>query len=150
MLAAILIAIPIWVSAFFIVRASCWIMRRPTFDIDTISWHEVRDKILKERYAGVYYSMRDSFSPVIYRHRDPLPMSDRKKIGKLFPPWIRVEFQQVTYKGEITSLYGRGDNTIVAGNPVKVDLSNSPITMSWAKREEMTPETKAEIRLKDV
>ena len=79
------------------------------WDIDKTMWFQVRDKILKDRYAGCVYSMADSFSPVIIDHREPLPMRDRKKIVKLFPKWIRVEFQQVNYEGERVNLYGRGD-----------------------------------------
>ena len=79
------------------------------WDIDHICWHLIRDKILKDRYAGVHYSMLNSFSPVIVKHRKPLPMKDRKKVWKLFPKWIRVEFQEVYYEGERVTLEGRGD-----------------------------------------
>jgi len=79
------------------------------WDIDEICWFKVRDKILKDRYAGVEYSMMDSFSPVIVRHREVLPLKDRHRIQKLFPKWIRIEFQQVEYKGTIASLYGKGN-----------------------------------------
>ncbi len=120
------------------------------WDIDHISWHIVRDKILKERYAGVMYSMQDSFSPIVYRHRDRLPLSDRKKIAKLFPRWIRIEFQQVAYEGEMVTLYGRGDNAMMATAPVKVHLDGLPVKAVWAEREQPELETKAEIRLKDV
>ena len=79
------------------------------WDIDEIMWFKVRDKILKDRYAGCIYSMADSFSPVIIKHREALPLKDRHKIVKLFPKWIRVEFQRVESEGESVQLYGRGD-----------------------------------------
>ena len=78
------------------------------WDIDSICWFSIRDKILKDRYAGVQYSMMDSFSPIIVRHREVLSLKDRRRIQKLFPKWIRIEFQEVKYEGEITSLYGEG------------------------------------------
>ena len=78
--------------------------------IDSIIWYTVRDKILKGRYAGCIYSMADSFSPIIINYRgEVLPEETMKEIADLFPENIRVEFQQVTYEGEINRLYGRGD-----------------------------------------
>jgi len=77
--------------------------------IDEILWEKVRDEILKENYAGCAYSMSSSFSPVIIAHREKLGSKDRNKISKLFPKWVRVEFQEVNYPGEINTLYGRDD-----------------------------------------
>jgi len=77
--------------------------------IDDIIWHNIRDKILKDRYAGCKYSMLDSFSPVIIYHRKKLSGKDMRKISALFPKWIRVEFQEVDYEGQRVILYGRGD-----------------------------------------
>lgn len=79
------------------------------WDIDAICWFEVRDKILKNRYAGVQYSMLQASTPVIIRHREPLPMKDRLAIRKLFPKDVRLEFQQVFYEGEQVTLYGQGN-----------------------------------------
>ena len=97
------------------------------WDIDSLMWFEVRDKILKDRYAGCQYSMLDSFSPVVIRHRKPLPMKDRKKIQKLFPKWIRIEFQEVDYEGERVELYGRGNFIFI---PQAVQLAVAQYIMS--------------------
>ncbi len=83
--------------------------KKHAFDIDETCWLKVRDKILKEDYAGVMYSMLTSNSPVVIRHRNPLSLDKRHAVQKLFPPQIRLEFQQVEYNGEINRLYGRGD-----------------------------------------
>jgi len=96
------------------------------WDIDHITWNSVRDKILKDRYAGCCYSVDSSLSPVIIRHREPLPIKDRIKIGKLFPKWIRIEFQEIYYEGERVDLYGgRGNNTW--GPLITADISKSPV-----------------------
>ena len=79
------------------------------WSIDHLIWHIVRDRILKDRYAGCCYSMASSLSPVIIRHRKPLTGREMKKISKLFPKWIRVEFQETDKEGEAINLYGRGD-----------------------------------------
>ena len=96
--------------------------------MDSIMWHSVKDKILKDRYAGCCYSMADSFSPVIIHHRKSLPMKDRKAIVKLFPKWIRVEFQEVEFEGERVILYGRGDfimyGSTYAKWPIEVQIVN--------------------------
>ena len=101
------------------------------WDIDEICWLKVRDKVLKDRYAGCCYSMANSFSPVIIYHREPLPIKDRKKIQKFFPKWIRIEFQQVYYEGEQVVLYGRGDfirqGNAWRGGPVDIRIVPSPV-----------------------
>ena len=98
------------------------------WDIDSLLWSEVRDKILKDRYAGCCYSMANSFSPVIIFHREPLPIKDRKAIVKLFPKWIRIEFQEVEFEGEQVNLYGRGDfimyGSTYAKWPIEVKIVN--------------------------
>ena len=91
------------------------------WDIDELIWMSVRDKILKDRYAGCEYSMLDSFSPIIIRHREPLPLKDRHKIQKLFPKWIRIEFQEVHYEGERVALNGRG-NLIIGDQYNPLDI----------------------------
>ena len=108
-----------------------------SWDIDHALWHGVRDKILKDRYAGCCYSMASSFSPIIIHHREPLPMKDRKRIQKLFPKWIRIEFQQVEYEGEQVLLYGRGDFLMYGlpyvSHPVKVQIEPTQINTSGEK-----------------
>jgi len=79
------------------------------WSIDHIICHVVKDKILKDRYAGCSYSMADSLSPVIILHRKSLSGKEMVKMAKLFPRHIRVEFQEIKYKGEKTAIYGRGD-----------------------------------------
>ena len=79
------------------------------WDIDSTIWFEVRDKILKDKYAGCVYSILTSWSPVIIRHREILPYKERIKIRNCFPKGIRIEFQQVNYEGVRTTIYGRGD-----------------------------------------
>ena len=104
----IIIAVIGWFGWVFLLLY--WLNNRTGgFDIDETLWFKVRDKILKDRYAGCQYSMFSSFSPVIVRHRNPLPLKDRHTIQKLFPKWIRIEFQEVDYDGEVTSIYGRGN-----------------------------------------
>ena len=83
--------------------------KEPAFDVDETCWFKVRDKILKEDYAGVYYSMATSLSPVVIKHRNPLPLDKRHAIQKLFPSWLRIEFQEVEWEGERTETYGRGN-----------------------------------------
>ena len=107
-----------------------WTSIRP-YDIDEIMWLKVRDKILKENYAGVEYSMLTSNSPVIIRHRKPLPLKDRHRIQKFFPSWIRVEFQEVSYEGQMVVLNGRGD--LVRG-PIGV-IVYGPVPLSEQEKE---------------
>lgn len=107
---------------------------RHAWDVDETSWMKIRDKILVDpeddyesptapgvhtRYAGVIYSAMTSFSPIIVQHRKPLEKKIRHKIERLFPPWIRIEFQEVDFEGEHTVLYGRG-NLIV--QPLNVSV----------------------------
>lgn len=97
---------------------------RHTWDVDEISWMKIRDKILADpeddyesptapgvhtRYAGVSYSAMTSLSPIIVQHRKYLEKKIRHKIQRLFPPWIRVEFQEVDFEGERVNLYGQGN-----------------------------------------
>jgi len=119
------------------------------WDIDEIILLKVRDKILKERYAGCEYSMANSLSPVIIRHREELPLEDRHAIAALFPKWIRVEFQQVWYEAVKTTLYGRG-NLIPDNNIIRVQIINQENLTeyirdkdgNWVKKEEIeNPET---------
>ena len=77
------------------------------WSIDAIVWFHVRDKILKDKFAGVAYSMLLSDSPVIIRHRGELEEKDMVKMADLFPKNIRVEFQEVDYEGEITTILER-------------------------------------------
>ena len=97
---------------------------RHAWDVDETSWMKIRDNILADpeddyesptapgvhtRYAGVSYTAMTGMSPIIVQHRKPLEKKIRHKIQRLFPPWIRVEFQEVDFPGEKTVLYGRGD-----------------------------------------
>lgn len=75
--------------------------------IDPLMWFTIRDKILKDRYAGCAYSALFSDSPVIIRHRSKLTGKEMKKIAKLFPKQVRVEFQEVDWEGESTNLFER-------------------------------------------
>ena len=90
------------------------------WSIDILMWFEVRDKILKDRYAGCCYSVDCSDSPVIIAHRG-ITRNEMRKITKLFPKNIRVEFQEVEYEGERTSIYGFGST-----RPIKVDICSMP------------------------
>ena len=122
----IAIAVAGWASLFLY-----WLNnRKGAWDVDETMWMRVRDKVLKDRYAGCAYSMMSSNSPVITMHRGPLSLSDRHKIQKFFPKWIRVEFQEVHYKGEQVHLWGRGDLIVREGGiwsefPIKVQIMPS-------------------------
>ena len=74
--------------------------------IDSIIWYEVRDRILKGRYAGCIYDASTSYSPVVIRYRDSITKSEMNDITALFPASIRIEFQKVEYEGEQTTAYG--------------------------------------------
>jgi hypothetical protein len=76
------------------------------FAIDATCWFHIRP-MLEGRYAGVAYAVLDSNSPVIIRHRGELDEPTMLKIAALFPEQIRVEFQQVYWEGEKTSLLER-------------------------------------------
>ena len=68
--------------------------------IDSLVWFHVRDKILKDRYAGCSYSAMFSNSPIVIRFRGKITEEEMERISKLFPRDIRVEFQEVGYEGE--------------------------------------------------
>ena len=74
--------------------------------VDHICWNIIRDKILKGRYAGVLYDSLDSNSAIVIRHRDILTGKEMMKIAKLFPKNIRVEFQEITFEGEMSIVTG--------------------------------------------
>ena len=65
------------------------------WNIDSLCWDEIRDRILKDRYAGCVYSIATSFSPVIIRYRGEITKEERQEMVDLFPDMIRVEFQRV-------------------------------------------------------
>ena len=100
------------------------------WDIDSTIWFKVRDKILKDKYAGCVYSILTSNSPVIIRHREILPYKERIKIRNCFPKGIRVEFQQIHYEGVRTSIYGRGDLLMYDSNKPNAELEGlgSPLS----------------------
>jgi len=77
------------------------------WSIDSLMWFHIRDKILKDRYAGCAYSAMLSNSPVIIRHRGKLNEKEMKEMADLFPKNIRVEFQEVNYEGEQVELFER-------------------------------------------
>ena len=68
--------------------------------------------------------MRDSLSPVIIRHRKNLTEKTMRKIAKLFPEQIRVEFQKVTY--EDNRLYGMEGSSYWGGRPLDVNIVSMP------------------------
>ena len=92
-----------------------WVDKRRygAFDIDETCWYKVRDKVLRDRYAGVVYSTDTSLSPVIIQHRESLSLKDRHRIQKMFPSWIRLEFQQVYFTGEKTVISGIGSPIVM-------------------------------------
>ena len=63
------------------------------WDSDYILFNLVRDKILKDRYAGCCYTYGSSLSPVIINYRGIVTTAERAQITALFPHYIRVEFQ---------------------------------------------------------
>ena len=75
------------------------------WSIDSLTWFHIRDKILKDRYAGCAYSAMLSNSPVIIRHREKLNEAEMREMADLFPENIRVEFQEVNYEGEQVELF---------------------------------------------
>lgn len=104
---------------------------RHAWDVDSAMWFEVRDKIMVEkgnihlsptngkptRYRGCTYSMLSSNSPLIINHSGNLDMKTRKQCERVVPPWIRIEFQEVDFDGELTTVLGKGD------------LINEPVSM---------------------
>ena len=75
------------------------------WSIDSLMWFHIRDKILKDRYAGCAYSTMLSNSPVIIRHRGKLNEEEMKEMADLFPENIRIEFQEVDYEGEQVEIF---------------------------------------------
>ena len=65
-------------------------------------------KLLGPLYAGCMWSVATSFSPVIVRHRKGMTDKQRRKIVKMFPKWIRVEFQETELPSNLSRLYGFG------------------------------------------
>lgn len=79
------------------------------WDSDHIIFDVVRDKILKKRYAGVYYNMLSSYSPFIIRHRPGVTHEEKVEITALFPDFIRVEFQETEDNDVKVVVDGRGE-----------------------------------------
>ena len=96
---------------------------RHAWDVDSCMWFEVRDKIMVEegnvhkspsngkptRYRGCTYSMLGSDSALIINHSGLLDMKTRKRCERIIPPWIRIEFQEVDFDDEITTVLGKGN-----------------------------------------
>lgn len=95
------------------------------WSVDWACWFEIREKILKGRYAGCCYSVSTSNSPIIIAHRGEITRKEMKKIMKLFPDNIRVEFQHVEYEGERVNLYG-GEGSYLWDRPLRVVIKGLP------------------------
>ncbi len=65
-------------------------------------------KLLGPLYAGCIWSVATSFSPIIVRHRKGMTDKQRKKIVKMFPKYIRVEFQETELPANLSRIYGFG------------------------------------------
>ena len=92
------------------------------WDSDHILFDLVRDKILKDRYAGCIYSYNTSLSPIIVQHRGEVTPEERAEITALFPDLVRVEFQPCPdeFKGEYVTIPICG---ATRAHPLEVQLS---------------------------
>ena len=78
------------------------------WSIDDLIWNKIRNKILKDRYAGCIYDAANGNSAVIIRHREPLSGKEMRKMAKLFPKHVRIEFQEVFFEGSRVTVYSSG------------------------------------------